>query len=161
MKRKIWVAVLMLLLLNVYGCVKPPSIPITEMNTPDLLGRWKGTGAAWFGLDAGKMRNVTVDFLSVAPVRANIQFHHAPRTRGTVTVGNTGQTVTYGYNGIIEDGYVTGEVKTTTLTVPVTFGFYEKKDGGVELHGEYRFVRRDDVSVMGDMVLEKVFVNMQ
>jgi len=155
-KRKIWFAVLLLLLLNLYSCAKPPSIPITETNTPELLGRWKGTGAAWFGLDAGQMRNVTVDFLSVAPVQAKIQFHSAPRTRGTVTVGNTGDTVTYGYNGTIEDGYVTGEVKTTTLTVPITFGFYEKKDGGIELHGEYRFVRRDDVPVRGDMVLEKV-----
>ncbi len=157
MKRMIWASVLLLLLLNVYGCAKPPSIPITEMNTPELLGRWKGTGAAWFGLDAGQMRNVTVDFLSVAPVRANIQFYSVPRTRGTVSVGNTGQTVTYDYNGTIEDGYVTGEVKTTTLTIPVTFGFYEKKGGGIELRGEYRFVRRDDIPVRGDMVLEKVF----
>ena len=156
MKRMIWVSILVLLLLNVYSCAKPPSIPITEMNTPELLGSWKGTGAAWFGLDASQMRNVTVVFLSVAPVQAKIQFHNAPRARGTVTVGNTGQTVTYNYTGTIEDGYVEGEVKTTTLSVPITFGFYEKKDGGVELHGEYKFVRRDDVPVRGDMVLEKV-----
>jgi len=153
---KICVSVLLLLLFNVFGCAKPPAIPITDMNTPELLGRWKGTGAAWFGLDAGQMRNVTVDFLSVAPVQAKIQFHNAPRTRGTVTAGNTPKIVTYNYTGILEDGHVKGEVKTTTFIVPITFGFYEKKDGGVELRGEYRFVRRDDVPVRGDMVLEKV-----
>jgi len=102
------------------------------------------------------MRNVTVDFLSVAPLQAKIQFHSAPRKRGAVNVGNTGRIVTYNYTGIIEDGYVNGEVKTTSLTVSVTFGLYEKQDGRVELHGEYRFVRRDDVPVRGDMVLEKI-----
>jgi hypothetical protein len=155
-KRLIIISVLSLLVLNLYGCAKPPSIPITEMNTPELLGKWKGTGATWFGLDAGQMRNVIVDFLSIDPVQAQIQFHNVPITWGNMAAGNTGDRVTYGYNGIIENGYVTGEVKTTTLTVPVTFGFYETKDGGIELHGEYRFVGRDEVPVKGDMVLEKV-----
>jgi hypothetical protein len=160
-RKRIWIAVLLILLVNLYSCAKPPVIPVTETNTPELLGRWKGTGAAWFGLDTGKMRNVIVDFLSVAPVKAEIQFHNVPRTQGAVNVGNTGRIVTYNYTGRIEDGFVNGEVKTTSLTVPVTFCFYEKKDGGVELHGEYRFVRRDGITVKGDMVLEKVSETIQ
>jgi hypothetical protein len=134
---------LLVLVFCLCRCAKPVGVPITEMNSDVLLGTWKGTGVVWSGLKAGQMTNVTMNILTVEPVRAKIFMHGMPQG-----------TVIYGFRGKIADGNIVGQLEGA-FNLALKLGLHEKEDGRFELRGAYSFFRRQ-VLVHGDLQLVKI-----